>query len=180
VAPFDGRMAHMALFDKALEASRILDRYQSVGDVPPAELSGAALGHILDGISWPAGLRSIDTGLFPIVEDVATGPVLPLLQTICEDSEGGLFYVSGAGALTMLDRSTILSKVSSLATFGDASGEVAYADIELRYDDADLYSRVSVSRDGGDPQVAWSSSAEGSFGPRDLEREARRVDTVAV
>ena len=152
---------------------RILSRMviNSAGEAE--ELSGTRVGNILDAVSWPAGLRTIDAGQ---VTFQATGTLTNenamthLLK--CAESELGLFYIDVSGNAAWEDRSHRTSSPhdAAVSIWGDDSGEDEYHDIDFALDDKLIFNEVRATRTGGSEQSASNSSSQTSYGLRSLVR----------
>jgi concanavalin A-like lectin/glucanase superfamily protein len=176
---WDGKLAHVAFYRGELSASRIASHYAVTLDDLGAQLTGSALGVLLDALGWPAGERTIDTGSSRIQQTSLVGSNLELALRIAEDTENGLLHMEGDGKVRFKERKSMPSATVS-ATFGDGGGaEVSYADLQVRYDDQDLYSRVSVTREGGTTALAEDATARTRYGPRTLDRSGLLYETDA-
>lgn len=129
------------------------------------ELTGERIETILDAISWPDNLRSIDTGTSRVAQQNATGTVLDLLQEVAE-TENGAVYVDADGSIVFDDRLAVVTEnrfVNSQATFDTTtpSGN-QFAEVVLTYDDDLIYNVVRVNRKqttaaGGDAIVGTTA-----------------------
>lgn len=135
----DGILSHVAFYDTAPSAARILAHYEA-GTIahghPMGEAAGARIGRILDAAGWPSADRDISDGvtvLGPWSPD--GGYALTGIRAI-EAVEQGLFFISGDGKATFRDRTdqwTTDRMVTAQATFGDDTGETPLAN-PLRID----------------------------------------------
>jgi hypothetical protein len=167
-SPFDGRIAQVAIYDRALTADRLLAHFASNFDTFPQEMSGAHISGVLDSVGWPGGKRAIDTGMSTIAEFGPEGSALDAIQQVAEDTEHGLIMASGDGTITFSDRSDAEKNVTAVATFGDSTGEMKYHDLELSYDDQDLWTEVVVAGADGTTVVASDAAAAVTYGTRSL------------
>jgi len=122
------------------------------------EKSGARVQSVLDEVSWPAGRRSIDTGLADLGADAISENVnaLAYLQSI-EASEAGFLFIGKDGALTFRERTS--SQLSPVLSFSDDGVGLPFSDIELEFGTEFLFTRVSVEYIAG---TAASGTAIGS------------------
>jgi len=131
---------------KAVDGLKVLN-LQKDSSSQSAENSGARVGHLLDQAGWPAGLRTIGTGVTSVpslTPDCAT--VLSLIKQV-KDSEAGQFYIDGSGSAVFRNR-TYRAGLSPLATFGDSAGEVPYQGIKFSFDDKQIWNRIEVHASG--------------------------------
>jgi hypothetical protein len=87
----------------------VLDAFGAVADAQftasrPAELSGARINAILDAISWPAVMRSINTGQSMMrAIDYENANAKTEMQTVAR-SEQGVLFVNAAGVIVFHER----------------------------------------------------------------------------
>ncbi len=168
---FNGKLAHLAIYGAALSGNRIAAHYAAAIDRIPQGTASNVIGAVLDSLGWPAGERMLDTGASTIQAVTPSGSALDFLRSLGELTEGGLFFVTGAGVIRFLARDTLLKRVSSSSTWGDGGGsEIPYSDLTPRYDDQDIYTAVRIGISGGPTAVASDATAEGIYGPRILEQ----------
>ena len=154
---------------RCVDGMKIVGRYRINDAVGYAEeASGTRIGNILDDVGWPAADRDIDTGQVTII---ATGAMeninaLDHAQKVAE-SELGLFLVAPNGYMTFHDRAHRTGS-SSLAIFGDDSGEDRFRDIKFILDETLLYNEVRATREGGTEQVSTNSSSITAYGRSSL------------
>lgn len=173
----DGRVDEVALY--AVEVTQaILDHHTAGVNPLPSQLPGARIDALLDGISWPATLRSIDTGnsvLQAATNQVVTASVLENIQKTA-DTEAGQLFISGGGDIVFYDRNhTQTAPLSSVAIILGDSGTVAEEpylseSVNLQFDDLDLYNEVIVTPDGQGPATASDSGSQTTYGKRTLSR----------
>jgi hypothetical protein len=106
-----------------------------------AELSGARMEHVLDGLGWPAEQRSIDSGTASLIADVVGAEVnaLNYLQKV-ELSQAGLFFITRDGLIRFEDSA---SGVTTPYVLGQ--NNIRFVDYEVVYGAEELYNRINVS-----------------------------------
>lgn len=169
---FDGGLAQIALYHRPLTPERIKAHYLRPTETFAVQKTGTAIGAVLDAIGWPAGDRDLDAGKNTLPVYTASGSALDYLLAIAEDAERGFLFVAGDGKVTFRDRDTLLGTTTFAADFGDGTfgttSELNYADITLRYDDAFLYSVVTVGRAGAASVTVSDATSKTRYGPRTL------------
>jgi hypothetical protein len=107
------------------------------------EKSGARVESVLDEVDWPAGRRTIDTGIADLGADAIGENVnaLTYLQSI-EASEAGFLFIGKDGALTFRERTS--SQLTPVLSFSDDGSGLPFSDIELEFGTEFLFTRVSV------------------------------------
>jgi len=135
-SPVNPAIYGLAVYSANLTSTQVADHYiaglTGYGH-PTGDRGGARIGRILDAIGWPAGDRTLSTGVTVLGPWDSAGSPLAACQAIA-DTEQGLFFIDGSGNVTFRDRQWILTNSASRtaqATFGDSSGETPYVDIEI-------------------------------------------------
>ena len=93
--------------------------------------TGAAVGDVLDAISWGAGLRDIDTGQTTMTRFFGSGKALNIMQEVAA-TEGGFIRETKDGKIAFEDRYHRLSSANSKtsqATFADDGTAFSYLGI---------------------------------------------------
>ena len=158
---------------RAIDAFRLLNlaSVTSVAGAAAGDLPGARVTQILDAISWPAGMRDIDTGSTTLQTDPGTTrSALDALQTV-EDSELGALYVDPEGNVVFKDEQSLTLESLGTKTFFDDDGtDIAYNGISVRLDDTELANYVIVTRNGGTAQIAQDATSIETYFRRTLSR----------
>jgi len=143
---------------KGSDGLTLLSGQTVVAGTATPEKSGARVQSVLDEVSWPAGRRSIDTGLADLGADAISENVnaLAYLQSI-EASEAGFLFIGKDGALTFRERTA--SQLTPVLSFSDDGVGLPFSDIELEFGTEFLFTRVSVEYIAG---TAASGTAVGS------------------
>lgn len=145
----------------------------------PAQRSDLRLAAVLDAVGWSADDRALSTGIStfqasPTLQNVAA---LSHLQTAAQ-SENGLLYMTGSGAVRFIDRHSLQLTTAAVATFGDAAGELPYADLTDDYSDGQIWNEIRVTRENGTEQAACdSATSQAKYFSRTLTRSGLFVDT---
>ena len=123
------------------------------------------IGAILDAIGWPAGERTLGTGLIETrAADLTGESAWEHLKAIVAD-EGGTLFIGQDGYVVYQNRyARLRPDVTSLLTLGDvASGGELYGDVAFSYDDGRVINRAVVTRDGGTAQTADDATSQASY-----------------
>lgn len=128
-----------------------------------AELSGARINHVLDGLGWPETSRFIDTGSASIVADVITGDTnaLSYLQKI-ETSQNGLLFITRDGLVRFEETS-----LGNPTPFVVGQEGINFIDYEVVYGAEELYNKINVSFYSGSvvqTVTAEDLTSEGKYG----------------
>lgn len=140
----------------------------------PEEASGTRVGRALDSVSWPAGCRSIDNGIYNVVS-AAFGPgassessALAHLTDVA-DSELGYVFMNTAGTVVYHDGAHRQSSQRSIipqALFSDdTAGGFRYTSLQPSYDYDQLYNDIQVTggTSGATAQVAGDSVSQSEY-----------------
>lgn len=132
----------------------------TVAGAPAGQNSGARVNAILDQISFPVSLRSIETGNSTLQADPGTQRnVLDALQTV-ENSELGGIFLDGQGQINFKNRTSMVNSASVAAyNFADDGTGITYQDAVVALDDTTLLNSVSVTRLGGTTQTASDTAS---------------------
>lgn len=145
----------------------------TVGIRPPAELTSARITRILDAAGWPAGRRSLDTGISSI-QGATTyeGFALELINTVAL-TEGGLFFCDGSGNAVFHNRHRRFKSpyTTAVATFGDGGGtEIPYVGIGGDYSVNDIYNDAVVTREGSNASTYTDATSVSRYFKRTVEQ----------
>lgn len=166
------------------------------------KLAGARIDEVLDDIGWTAGnswildssvnsLLGTTTILAPngdryvmegqstiMAETLADASALSHLQDVAQ-TELGWIFMDGAGVFTFLDRRYRFHPdfTTSLATFGDAAGELNYSSLQLDYDETDIYNEIRMGREDGTVQTAEDATSQLDYFERTMAQEALKATT---
>lgn len=147
------------------------------------QLTGARINAVLDGLSWPTSLRSIDTGSVTVLAELpaTTATSASSAQQLITDAvtaEGGLFFIGADGTAHFWGQSHAMG--SSVLTIGDGATDVHYmSGLVLRLDDTHIYNQVQLSQDITDGSAttaaavtASDATSQGLYGLRALQLSA--------
>jgi hypothetical protein len=146
--PPDAWLAHVAIYEKALEPDTILDHYQAGAQRGYAsQLTGARIAAIASSPLWSTS--AIEPGSFTMQPTMqyGQGKLDEIVETVQTERPRSQFYFDGVGNPIFRDFDS-LDGAPSAGTFGDATGETPYADIDLLYDN-EVFNTVTGSIDGG-------------------------------
>lgn len=132
----------------------------TVSGTPAGQLSGARVDALLDSAAFPTSMRNVDAGDSTLQADPGTQrDLLSALGNVAE-SEFGAFYMDNEGNATFLSRSTLAEKADQTPTvFTDTGTGLPYVNLDLAYDDTQIFNDVTVTRAGGTPQNVQSTSS---------------------
>ena len=152
----------------------------TVAGTSAGQTTGQRVNNILDQVSFPNSLRSIETGSTTVQADPSTlRTSLAAIQN-CEFSEQGAFYINGAGQATFLSRQTV-EKSAGLpyTTFANNGTGITYFDIKPQFDDKLIINQATITRVGGTPQSSSNAASVAKYFPHSVNYDNLVVQTDA-
>ena len=157
-----------------------LSNISTVTGAVAGETTGARIGRILDTISWPASMKSIDTGDSVVQAD--PGTVRTALQALknVEFSEQGAFYISPEGNAVFISRSNLEKMSGGTQTyFSNAGDGINYFNIMTALDDKLVINQANITRIGGTTQTASDATSIAKYFPHTYNQPNLVVSTDA-
>jgi len=153
----------------AIDDMFLLARQKLTAVTATPQLSGARVSAVLNmnGVKWPADLRSIDVGQSVLGADVFDGNALSYLQTVA-DSEQGLLFVGKDGDLVFRDRFDATPTSGSVTEFADDGSGIEFQLTSVNYGSELLYNEAIVHSDVG-TSTANNSRSQISYGVSSYE-----------
>ena len=155
-----------------------LSNVTTVTGAVAGETTGQRIGRILDLISWPASMRSIDTGDTLVQADPGTTrTALQALKNV-EFSEQGAFYINPEGNAVFISRSNLEKKAAGTETyFSNAGDGINYFNITTALDDKLVINQATITRVGGTAQSASDATSITTYFPHSLNQSGLVVQT---
>jgi hypothetical protein len=144
------------------------------------ETTGTRIGRILDAISWPSSMRSIDTGDSIVQADPGTArTALQALKNV-EFSEQGAFFINPEGNAVFISRSNLEKKAGGTETyFSNAGDGINYWNITTVLDDKLVINQANITRIGGTTQSASDATSVATYFPHSYNQPNLVVSTDA-
>jgi hypothetical protein len=147
---------------QAVDAFRVAQNAQisTVSGTYAGQLSGARIDNLLDSISWPNSMRSVQPGLTTVQADPGTARTsLQACQTV-ETTEYGAFYVDASGSFIFYDRSTTASSVAGTpVVFNDNGTGIDYFNAVWVTNDVLIYNEANITATGLATQTASDAAS---------------------
>ena len=147
---------------QAVDAMRLVQMAQitTVSGSSAGDLTSTRVSQILDQISWPATMRSIETGLSTVQANPNTATTALSAAQKCELVEFGAFYVDPSGSFVFKNRTTTSTSVSGTPrVFNDNGTGLHYFNSDWLLNDILIYNQASVTRTGGSAQVVVDAAS---------------------
>lgn len=135
------------------------------------QATGARIAAVLTTLGVPTAMQDIDAGIPDVVAvtDAEGTNALAHLQDTAK-ADPGVVFIDGSGFWVFQDRNhRATNEKVSRAIFGDdtAGGELPYADLRPRDDDADIWNDIRVTVAGtGNISIAADSTSDTDHGTR--------------
>ena len=147
---------------QAVDAMRLVQMAQitTVAGSSAGDLTSTRVSQILDQISWPATMRSIETGLSTVQANPNTATTALSAAQKCELVEFGAFYVDASGSFVFKNRTTTSTSVSGAPrVFNDNGSNLHYFNADWVLNDVLVYNQASVTPTGGTAQVVVNAAS---------------------
>jgi hypothetical protein len=157
-----------------VDLTRVLAGASLEGFSYSEQSTGERIDEVLDDVGWPAGLRSIATGVAYVSAGDPGGKALDHIHEVVA-VEAGHFFIAADGTATFLDRVSATGLASG-AVFGENAGDVRYESLVRANDDDHLFNVVEATRPEGITQIASDATSITANGPSTLTVDAPFVD----
>jgi hypothetical protein len=121
--------------------------------------TGTRIGKILDQVSWPTSMRSIDTGNTLTVADSGTSRTSLDALKNAEFSEQGAFYINSAGTAVFKSRNNVIKAYGNTPIEFNQTGDIPYTNLVFAFDDKLIINSAGLTRVGGSQQVSENATS---------------------
>jgi hypothetical protein len=151
----------------------------TVASATAGQDTGTRINKILDTVSFPNSLRSIDAGNSTVQADPATTRTALQALVNTEFSEQGAFYMSPAGNAIFKNRSTVVASAGGTPTQFNQTGGIPYANLVFAFDDKLIINQATITPVGGSPQYAVDAGSVATYFPHSVNYDNLVVQTDA-
>ena len=141
-----------------------------VTDATAGQDTGTRIGKILDQVSFPTNMRTLDTGNTTCIADPGTSRTSLDAIKNAEFSEQGAFYINTAGTAVFINRTNVIKKYGNTPTEFNQSGGIPYTDLRFQFDDKLIINSSTMTRYGGTAQSATDSTSIAKYFPHQLNQ----------
>ena len=127
--------------------------------------TGTRIGKILDDVSWPASMRTIDTGNTTCVADPATSRTALDAIKNAEFSEQGAFFIDHEGTAVFLNRTNVIKKYGQTPIEFNQTTGIPYSNLAFAFDDKLIINSAGMTRVGGTEQVSEDAASIAKYFP---------------
>ena len=123
--------------------------------------TGTRIGKILDQVSWPASMRTINTGGTSTLCQVDPGTSRTSLNALknAEFSEQGAFFINQEGTAVFLNRTNVIKKYGVAPIEFNQTTGIPYTNLVFAFDDKLIINSAGMTIVGGTEQVAENAAS---------------------
>ena len=178
--PKDQEIGYVELV--CVDAFRLLNLagITSVSGATAGQTAGARIDKILDAVSFPSSMRSLETGSTTLQADPSSLRTALAAIKNAEFSEQGAFYIDGAGNATFKSRATVQSAAGATPTkFANDGSGIGYFNITPTFDDKLIINQATITRLGGAAQTSTNAASVAKYFPHSVNYDNLVVQTDA-
>jgi hypothetical protein len=152
----------------------------TVSSATAGQDTGTRINKILDAVSFPTSLRSIETGSTTVQADPATLRTALAAIKNAEFSEQGAFYMDGGGTATFKNRQSVQEAAGATPTvFANDGSGIPYFNINPVFDDKLIINQATITRIGGTAQTSSNAASVAKYFPHSVNYDNLIVQTDA-
>ena len=151
----------------------------TVASATAGQDTGTRIGKILDQVSWPASMRTIDTGNTTCIADPATSRTALDALKNAEFSEQGAFFINHEGTAVFLNRTNVIKKAGDTPIEFNQTTGIPYTNLTFAFDDKLIINSAGMTRVGGTQQVSEDSASIAKYFPHQLNENNLVAQTDA-
>ena len=151
----------------------------TVTDATAGQDTGTRINKILNQVSFPTSMRTIDTGNTTCIADPATGRTSLDAVKNAEFSEQGAFYFNQEGTAIFLNRTNVIKKYGDTPIEFNQTGGIPYTALAFSFDDKLIINSAGMTRVGGTQQVSENATSIAKYFPHQLNQENLVAQTDA-
>jgi hypothetical protein len=151
----------------------------TVADSAAGQDTGTRIGKILNQVSWPASMRTIDTGNTTCIADPGTSRTALDALKNAEFSEQGAFYIDTEGTAVYLSRTNVIKKYGDTPIEFNQTTGIPYANLTFAFDDKLIINSAGMTRYGGTQQVSEDSASIAKYFPHQINENNLVLQTDA-
>ena len=141
--------------------------------------TGTRINKILDTVSFPTAMRSIETGNTLTIADPANLRTSLNAMQNAEFSEQGALYISPEGNVIFLNRNSVISSAGDTPTAFNQTGGIPYKNLKFAFDDKLIINSATITRSGGTAQTASDATSIATYFPHSISVPDLIVQTDA-
>jgi hypothetical protein len=130
--------------------------------------TGTRINKVLDTVSFPNGLRLIDTGNSLVQADPATTRTALNAIINAEFSEQGAFYCNAEGQAVFKNRANVTASAGGTPIEFNQTGGIPYKNLQFAFDDKLIINQATITAIGGVAQFAEDSGSVATYFPHSV------------
>ena len=130
--------------------------------------TGTRINKILDTVSFPNGMRSVDTGNTLVQADPATTRTALAALVNSEFSEQGAFYMSPEGNAIFKNRANTIASAGGTPIQFNQTGDIPYKNLVFAFDDKLIINQATITPIGGTAQFAEDAGSVATYFPHSV------------
>ncbi len=139
--------------------------------------TGTRIGKILDTVSFPNGMRSIDTGNSLTQADPATTRTALTAIINAEFSEQGAFFMNAEGQAVFKNRANVIASAGGTPIEFNQTTGIPYKNLKFAFDDKLIINQATITRIGGTAQFAEDAGSVATYFPHSVNYNDLVVQT---
>jgi hypothetical protein len=151
----------------------------TVADSAAGQDTGTRIGKILNQVSWPTSMRTIDTGNTTCIADPGTSRTALDALKNAEFSEQGAFYIDTEGTAVYLSRTNVIKKYGNTPIEFNQTTGIPYTNLTFAFDDKLIINSAGMTRYGGTQQVSEDSTSIAKYFPHQINENNLVLQTDA-
>jgi hypothetical protein len=151
----------------------------TVASATAGQDTGTRIGKILDQVSWPTSMRTLDTGNTTCIADPGTSRTALDALKNAEFSEQGAFYIDVEGTAIFLNRNNVIKKYGETPIEFNQTSGIPYTNLTFAFDDKLIINSAGMTRYGGTQQVSEDSASIAKYFPHQINENNLVLQTDA-
>jgi hypothetical protein len=139
--------------------------------------TGTRIGKILDTVSFPNGMRLIDTGNSLCQADPATTRTALNAIINAEFSEQGAFFMNAEGQAVFKNRANVIASAGGTPIEFNQTTGIPYKNLKFAFDDKLIINQATITRIGGIAQFAEDAGSVVTYFPHSVNYNDLVVQT---
>jgi hypothetical protein len=131
----------------------------TVASATAGQDTGTRIGKILDQVSWPNSMRTLDTGLTTCQADPATSRTTLDAIKNAEFTEQGAFFINSAGTAVFINRQNVIKKYGNTPIEFNQTTGIPYTNLTFAFDDKLVINSAGMTRIGGTQQISENAAS---------------------
>jgi hypothetical protein len=151
----------------------------TVASATAGQDTGTRISKILDQVSFPTSMRTIDTGQTTCIADPGTARTSLDAVKNAEFSEQGAYFFNQEGTAVFLNRTNVIKKYGDTPIEFDQTTGIPYTNLVFAFDDKLIINSAGMTRVGGTQQVSENATSIAKYFPHQSNQENLVAQTDA-